>query len=311
MITKIFSKPKLKVKTIEPLIEKSLQKNEIDFEKTDLDSSNFKIKKLTQKSVFNYNPPPFNFLENEPRKPVSSGDLRTNLEIIKRTLKTFSIPVEMGEINIGPTVTQYTLKPSEGIKLSKITSLINDLSLALAAHPLRIEAPIPGKSLVGIEIPNKIRVPVKMKSLILYPEFQNIKSRLVFALGKDVAGNPIFPDLKKMPHLLIAGSTGSGKTITLNNIIISLIYKNSPNVLRFILIDPKRVEFSFYNNLPHLLSPIILDVQKAIVALKWLIKEMERRFKIFQKIKAREIDFYNKIASVEKIRKITLYCFNH
>jgi len=199
----------------------------------------------------------------------------------------------MSEVNIGPTVTQYTLRPAAGIKLSKITTLCNDLSLALAAHPIRVEAPIPGKPLVGIEVPNKIRAVVRLRNLFEHPNFQNSPSLLTIALGKDVAGNPFFADLARMPHLLIAGSTGTGKTVCLNAIILSLLYQNSPQILRLVLIDPKRVEFPVYNNLPHLLVPAIVTVQKAVNTLQWLVEEMERRFEVLSNEKARDIVSFN------------------
>jgi len=241
-----------------------------------------------------YQMPPLELLEAERGQP-SAGDIRQNSLIIKKTLENFQIPVEMGEINIGPTVTQYTLKPAEGIKLSKITSLSNDLALALASHPIRIEAPIPGKPLVGIEVPNRVRTLVRLRDLISNPQFQNSSFDLTFCLGRDVSGNPVYADLSRMPHLLVAGSTGTGKTIFLNSLILSLIYRNSPEILRFILIDPKRVEFPVYNELSHLLSPVIYDAQKTVNALKWLIAEMEKRFELLAGAKARDISSYNEI----------------
>ena len=199
----------------------------------------------------------------------------------------------MSEINVGPTVTQYALKPAEGVKLSKITSLSNDLALALAAHPIRIEAPIPGKSLVGVEVPNKIRARVRLRNLIENANFQKSPSHLTIALGQDVSGNPIYADLSRMPHLLVAGSTGTGKTIFLNNLMLSLLYRSSPEILRFILIDPKRVEFPVYNELPHLLSPVIYDANRTVNAFKWLTGEMERRFDVLSLAKSRDITSFN------------------
>ena len=246
-------------------------------------------------ALFPYEPPPFDLLEPDRQVP-NSGDIRQNSAIIKKTLQNFGIEVEMAEINIGPTVTQYTLKPAEGVKLSKITALSNDLALALAAHPIRIEAPIPGKSLVGVEVPNKIRAQIRLRELISNPNFQNSRSNLLFVLGRDVSGTPVYADLAKMPHLLVAGSTGTGKTIFLNSFVVSLLYKNSPETLRLILIDPKRVEFHVYDELPHLLCPVIFDPPKAVVALKWLISEMERRFDVLSEAKARDIVSFNEIS---------------
>ena len=254
-------------------------------------------KEASDKSpAFEYEKPPLDLLETDKGVPTS-GDIMQNSSIIKKTLQNFDIPVEMSEINVGPTVTQYTLKPAEGIKLSKITALSNDLALSLAAHPIRIEAPIPGRPLVGIEIPNKTRTQVRLRNLLERSEFQNSPSSLVFPLGRDVAGNPCFADLARMPHLLVAGATGTGKTICLNSIIVSLLYKNSPEAMRFILVDPKRVEFSLYIGLPHLLCPVIYDAQKTINALKWLVKEMERRFDVLSGAKSRDINSYNSQAA--------------
>lgn len=252
-----------------------------------------KLKQLSiAKNGRNYEKPPIDLLEIE-RKEAKSGDINTNAAIIKRTLQNFNIPVEMGQINIGPTVTQYTLKPAEGIKVSKITTLSNDLALALAAHPIRIEAPIPGKPLVGIEVPNAIRGEVRLRNLLENPVFQNSASWLTFALGKDVSGSTAYADLCRMPHMLVAGSTGSGKTVFLNNLILSLIYRNSPETLRLILIDPKRVEFPVYGELPHLLSPVICDKNRAVNALRWLVDEMERRFDVLSRFRSKDIISYN------------------
>lgn len=254
-------------------------------------------------SAQKYTLPSLNLLEKD-KGTAFSGDIKRNSAIIKQTFENFNIAVQMEEINVGPTVTQYTLIPSQGVKLSKITALNNDLSLALAAHPIRIEAPIPGRSLVGIELPNKTRAVIGMRTLLETPKFQDFSDGLLIALGKDVAGNPIFSDLCKMPHLLVAGSTGSGKTICLNSIILSLLYKNSPKTLRMILVDPKRVEFPVYNNLPHLLSPVIFNAQKTVEALRWLTTEMERRFDVLSGVAARDIKGYNKIIN-DKIKKLS------
>lgn len=251
-----------------------------------------KSKAITPKSIKGYVAPPLALLKSSIEKPTA-GDLRANANIIKRTLDGFGIPVEMGEVNIGPKVTRYTLKPAEGIKLSRIMALNQDLSLALAAHPIRIEAPIPGKSLVGIEVPNKASALVRLGNLMAYPEFTSLGS-LSFVLGRDVSGEPIFTDIDKMPHLLIAGSTGSGKSIMIHSLLISLLYKNSPETLRLILIDPKRVELSLYNNLPHLISPVIMEAKKALVVFRWAIGEMERRYELLLKAGSRDIQSYNK-----------------
>ncbi|MFA5249229.1 MAG: DNA translocase FtsK 4TM domain-containing protein [Candidatus Paceibacterota bacterium] len=254
---------------------------------------NFKVKELKALAKDEtYELPPLSLLEDERSKP-QSGDIGLNAGIIKRTLQNFGIPVEMSEINVGPTVTQYTLKPAEGVKVSKITNLSSDLALALASHPIRIEAPIPGRSLVGVEMPNKKRAMVRLRELLEQDEFQKSSSPLLFALGKDVKGSPIFASLAHMPHMLVAGSTGAGKTIGLNTIILSLLYRHGPADMRLIMVDPKRVEFSIYNSLNHLLCPVVVNPQKAVVALKWLVVEMERRFEFLAEKKSRDIDSYN------------------
>ena len=239
-----------------------------------------------------YRFPPLSLLKSHSEKPTV-GDLRANANIIKRTLESFGIPVEMGEITIGPKVTRYTLKPTEGVKLSRITSLNQDLSLALAAHPIRIEAPIPGRSLVGIEIPNKIGSIVRLGSLLAYPEFKK-SANLSFPLGRDVSGDPLFIDIARMPHLLIAGATGSGKSVTIHSLILSLLYKNSPETLRMIMIDPKRVELSVYGGIPHLITPVITEGKKAVGALKFAIQEMEHRYETLLGAGSRDITSYNK-----------------
>ncbi|MDO8663252.1 MAG: DNA translocase FtsK [Candidatus Wildermuthbacteria bacterium] len=247
-------------------------------------------------SKYPYKIPPLDLLDPERGSPLA-GDIRVNSAIIKKTLENFDIPVEMSEVNIGPTVTQYTLKPADGVKLSKITTLSNDLAMSLANHPIRIEAPIPGKSLVGIEVPNKIRTQVKLRDLLSSPQFQNSFYNLGICLGRDVSGIPFYADLTRMPHLLVAGATGTGKTIFLNNLIVSFLYRNSPETMRLILVDPKRVEFPVFNDLPHLLCPVILDSQKTVNALRWLVQEMERRFGILSAEKTRDIKGYNESVS--------------
>jgi S-DNA-T family DNA segregation ATPase FtsK/SpoIIIE len=250
-----------------------------------------KAKRMKAPSFVNYVPPPLSLLNSETSKPTT-GDLLAHANIIKRTLDSFGIPVEMGEINVGPAVTRYTLKPAEGVKLSRITALSQDLALSLAAHPIRIEAPIPGKSLVGIEVPNKTAALVRLGSLMNYPEFQ-ASGPLGFVLGRDVSGEPIFASIEKMPHLLVAGATGSGKSILVHSLITSLLYKNSPATLRLVLIDPKRVELSMYDGIPHLITPVITENKKALGVLKWAIQEMDRRYEILQHSGSRDIKSYN------------------
>ena len=236
--------------------------------------------------------PPLDLLEGDRGTP-SSGDIKANANIIKRTLQNFGMEVEMTEVNVGPSVTQYTFKPAEGVKLARITALQNDLALALAAHPLRIEAPIPGRALVGIEIPNRSIALVGLRSLIASDEFQKSAKSLLLSLGRDVSGNPVYADLARMPHLLIAGATGTGKSVAIHSILTSLLYRNPPELLRFIIIDPKRVELSSYSQIPHLLTPVITDAKKTILALKWAGKEMERRYEVLAKNHARDISSYS------------------
>jgi S-DNA-T family DNA segregation ATPase FtsK/SpoIIIE len=247
---------------------------------------------------------PLNLLDSKQSKPTS-GDIKEGLETIHRTLENFNIDVEMGEVQVGPTVTQYTLKPSEGIKLSRITALNNDLALALAAHPIRIEAPIPGKSLVGIEVPNKKPAIVRVHEVLNSPAFRERKSNLTVVLGKDVSGKCWVADLAKMPHLLVAGATGSGKSVCLNSLIISLLYQNTPETLRLLMVDPKRVEFPIYNGIPHLLTPVITDVTKTVYALRWAITEMDHRFDVLSKVNKKNIADYNAIAK-EKLPYIVI-----
>lgn len=240
-----------------------------------------------------FTPPPLNLLEGDSGKP-GVGDIKANANIIKRTLANFGIIVEMDEISIGPSITRYALKPAEGVKLARIVALQNDLSLALAAHPIRIEAPIPGKSLVGIEIPNTSKIKVGMASLIGSKEFVESHHPLLISLGRAIAGTAHFANLAKAPHLLVAGATGSGKSVSIHSIITSLLYRNPPDQLRFIMVDPKRVELTIYNNIAHLLTPVITDAKKAIMALRWAAKEMDRRYDILEKEAVRDIESYHK-----------------
>ncbi len=239
-----------------------------------------------------YNPPPLSLLDRDKGKP-DNGDIKANANLIKRTLANFGIVVEMDEVAIGPTVTRYSLKPAEGVRLQKILALQNNLELALAASPVRIEAPIPGKSLVGIEVPNSKKATVGLGSLLADDKFQGDQRPLLVGLGKDIAGTSHFANIAKMPHLLVAGATGSGKSVAIHALIASLLYRNGPATLRFIMIDPKRVELTLYNSIPHLLTPVITDPKKAILSLKWAAKEMERRYNILETQAVRDIQSYH------------------
>lgn len=239
-----------------------------------------------------YDPPPVSILGADRGKP-GVGDIKANANIIKRTFQNFGIHLEMDEVSVGPTVTRYAVKPAEGVRLSKIVSLANNLELALAAHPVRIEAPIPGKSLVGIEVPNTVKAMVGLGGLLTSPEWEQSTKPLLAALGRDITGTPHYVNIAKMPHGLVAGATGSGKSVAIHALITSLLYRNGPNQLRFIMIDPKRVELTAYNGIPHLLTPVITDPKKTILSLKWAAKEMERRYNILETEHCRDIDSYH------------------
>ncbi|MBI2055775.1 MAG: DNA translocase FtsK 4TM domain-containing protein [Candidatus Sungbacteria bacterium] len=276
---------------INATIQTALEKKSGDVPQNPLkEEQEIALRKVVKK--FEYKKPPFELLQGD-RGKASSGDIRANANIIKRTLENFGIVVDMDTVSIGPTVTQYTLKPAEGVKVSKITGLHNDLSLALAAHPIRIEAPIPGKSLVGIEVPNRSVATVGLRSLMEHQNFQGQTQPLLLALGRDVSGVPVFSDLAKMPHLLVSGSTGSGKSVCAHALITSLLYRNPPEMLRFILVDPKRVELSVYNDIPHLLTPVITDPKKTVQALRWATKEMDRRYSLLSQYHTRDITGFN------------------
>ena len=240
-----------------------------------------------------YDPPPLSILGLDKGKP-GVGDIKANANVIRRTFQNFGISVEMDEVSIGPTVTRYAMKPAEGVRLSKIISLQNNLELALAAHPVRIEAPIPGKSLVGIEVPNAAKAMVGLGGVLSSNEWNGSDKPLLAAIGRDITGTPHFVNVAKMPHGLVAGATGSGKSVAIHALITSLLYRNGPNQMRFIMIDPKRVELTLYNGIPHLLTPVITDPKKCIMALKWAAKEMERRYNILEAETVRDIDSYHK-----------------
>ena len=253
--------------------------------------TNFSRKKNNRQWKF----PPLDILDKTTGK-ARGGDVEKNAEIIEKTLRNFGIEVERGEIKTGPAVTQYSFRPAVGVKIAKILSLQNDLSLALA-NPIRIEAPIQGKSLFGIEVPNRDSSLVILRKILESAEFKARKSNLTIAIGEDVSGNYIFDCLDRMPHLLVAGATNTGKSVCINSIITSLLYQNSPEDLKFIMVDPKRVELSLYNGIPHLLTDVIVDNAKVVNALKWALSEMDKRYKLFQEIGVRDISSYN-----EKLR---------
>lgn len=245
-------------------------------------------------------------LLNQKQDKADAGDVNGNAQIIRDTFDHFKIKVEMEGANVGPRVTQYTLKPPSGTKLTKITALENNLALDLAAHAIRIEAPIPGKRAVGIEVPNLKAATVRISSLLQSPEFAAVKSPLGFVIGKDIAGKPIVADLAKMPHLLVAGQTGSGKSVMINTFLTSLLYRNSPADLKLILVDPKQVEMAPYQDIPHLLTPVINEPEKCISALKWAVAEMERRLRTMAEVGKRNINEYNNLKKEEGMPHIVI-----
>lgn len=244
--------------------------------------------------ISNWQKPSFDLLEKS-QSPADAGDIEQNAVTIKNTLKEFNIDVEMESANIGPRVTQYTLRPPSGVKLSRIEALESNIALNLAATSLRIEAPIPGKRAVGIEVPNIKSADVRLFSIMNSKEWKNEHDPLSFAVGKDISGEGVVGKLSKMPHLLIAGQTGSGKSVMMNSLLTSLLYRHSPEEMKLILVDPKKVEMAPYEDIPHLLTPVINEPEKALSALKWAVNEMEHRYELLAKEKIREIKSYNKM----------------
>lgn len=229
----------------------------------------------------------------EKKVQANKKEIEENARLLKETLSDFGVKGDINNVNVGPTITQYEFKPAAGVRVTKIVNLADDLALSLAASDIRIEAPIPNKSAVGIEVPNEHPRTVKFREVIGSDAFKNAESKLSFALGKGISGHAMVADLAKMPHLLIAGATGSGKSVCLNALITSILFKAKPNEVKFILVDPKKVELSNYSNIPHLLAPVVTDVKKAAATLKWVVKEMERRYDVFAESGARDLVTYN------------------
>jgi len=249
-----------------------------------------------------YQPPPVDILS---RPRVKGGgrkadDLSANVRILEETLESFGVKAKVLHVSRGPAITRYEIQPAAGVKVSRIVSLADDIALAMAAPGVRIEAPIPGKAAVGIEVPNKEIALVPLRDLLESSEYKDSVSRLTLALGKDIAGVPVIADLAQMPHLLIAGATGSGKSVCLNTIINSILFKSSPEDVKFLLIDPKMVELTNYNGIPHLLSPVVTSAKKASISLKWLVREMERRYELFAAAGVRDIGRYNSLIREEQ-----------
>jgi len=255
------------------------------------DSQVLKRKSKTE----NYQVPPLSLLSDSlaEDKTDTKLNIEENIKKLESTFNNFGINAKVVGVIHGPTVTRYEIHPAPGVKISKITNLSNDIALSFAVASVRIEAPIPGKNAVGIEVPNRKRVNVYLKEVLQNNEFQNDKYKLPIALGIDIGGKPIIADLTELPHLLIAGATGSGKSVCINNTILSILYKLSPEEVKFLMIDPKRVELNIYNGIPHLLIPIVTDTSQAIKVLNWAISEMEKRFKIFAEVGVRNLDGYN------------------
>ncbi len=252
--------------------------------------------------------PPLSLLSDKVGSAAERGDVKKNAEVIEKTLDSFGIQARVAEVNGGPAVTQYALEISAGIKISKITNLQHDLALALATPTgtVRIEAPIPGKSLVGIEVPNRSLEIVGLKHVLASDEMTKHRSKLAVALGRDTSSKPTVVDLDKMPHVLIAGTTGSGKSILLNSFITSLLFRNSPDEMKLILIDPKRVELTNFNGIPHLLTPVITEPEKILSSLKWAMAEMDRRYKLFQSVGVRNITGYNEMSGFQALPYIVI-----
>ncbi|MBH2007930.1 DNA translocase FtsK [Candidatus Saccharibacteria bacterium] len=252
----------------------------------------------------NWQAPSLELLEKK-QKPADPGDVQQHAQTIKDTLNEFNIDVEMEGANVGPKVTQYTLRPPSGVKLTRITALETNIALNLAAQSLRIEAPIPGQRAVGIEVPNIRAADVRLYGILESKQWKTNRQPLSFAIGKDISGSAVVGELNKMPHLLIAGQTGSGKSVMINTLLTSLLYRNSPSQMKLILVDPKQVEMAPYEDIPHLLTPVINEPEKTVSALKWAVNEMERRYKLLAEEKVREIESYNKRLA-QRGRKISV-----
>lgn len=246
--------------------------------------------------------PPLELLQSPARAKNLRGnkDITDTVKLLEETLESFGIKVKVTQVSCGPAITRYEAQPAPGVRVSKIVSLADDIALSLASPHVRIEAPIPGKAAVGIEVPNKEVAMVSFKEVLETPEFGNSASLLTVAFGKDIAGNPIIADLSKMPHLLIAGATGSGKSVCMNSLICSLLFKCKPNELKFLMIDPKMVELTTYNGIPHLVAPVVTDAKKSATALRWMVNEMENRYALFAASGVKDIYRYNKLKQEEE-----------
>ncbi len=261
---------------------------------------------MTTTGIWDY--PPLSLLSDASNQKAERGDIKKIATVIEKTLQSFGIEARVAEVNLGPAVTQYALEIALGTKVSKITSLANDIALATEAPTgqIRIEAPIPGRSLIGIEIPNRSLEIVTLRTMLASQAMQKSKSKLAVSMGLDVSGTPVIADIARMPHVLIAGTTGSGKSVMMNSIISSLLFRASPDEVKLILVDPKRVEFTIYNGIPHLLTPVIVEPEKILSALKWSMAEMDRRYKLFAEQGVRNIDGYNELSGFQALPYIVI-----
>ncbi len=308
VLTKIFKKPKEEQKSndVQELdVEKPNENNlfiQKEEEKEDKTKQVLQLEHTISVEEDNYIFPPVSFLAEAPKPSLKGGtkSLTETASKLQKTLYSFGVSAKVENVTVGPAITRYELKPAEGVRVSKIANLADDIALNLAAETIRIEAPIPGKQAVGIEVPNKEKEMVSLREVIESDAFVNNKSKLSVALGKDVGGEPAIADIAKMPHVLIAGATGSGKSVCINTIITSIIYNAKPSEVKLVMVDPKVVELSVYNGIPHLLIPVVTDPKKAAGALAWAVQEMDNRYNLFAEKGVRDLKGYNKIAENEK-----------
>ena len=309
----VIKKEPIKEKDVKEPVKKSPTRKPIktyDFSKEDeVEVRSYKSKQIEMEDLNdniktdfdNYNYPPVDILEDRSQAGlIDETEIKEKAVAIEETLDSFGIEAKVVQIDVGPTVTCYELKPQRGVKVSKILNLSDDLALSLATSGIRILAPIPGKSHVGIEVPNESKEIVGFKEIISTKDFANSKSKIPFAMGKSIAGDPVVSSIEKMPHLLVSGATGSGKSVCINTIIMSILYKHSPDEVKLLMIDPKVVELSVYNGIPHLIMPVITDPKKASSSLFWAISEMEKRYKAFQKYHVRDIEGYKEAAQSDE-----------
>jgi len=288
-------KPPVPAKVVMPHPEPIPSRPKIQIKAKPVEGIESKQRPIPELKIGDYHLPSLDLLDSPP--PLEARQIKEDLEasarILEETLEDFAISVKVTDIERGPVITRYELEPAPGVKLNRIVALSDDIALAMKAQSVRILAPIPGKGRVGVEVPNIQSSFVYLKEVFATREFQETKSRLTLTLGKDITGQPIIADLDDMPHLLIAGTTGSGKTVCVNSLILSLLYKSSPNDLKFLMIDPKMVELMTFNGLPHLLCPVVTEAKKAYTALNWVVNEMEERYRLLAKVAARSIEAYN------------------